>query len=145
MKKVITLLASLILLASCGASGSDYRITERSTFDDFKGKPTVIVYAGTYCPHCQEEVPQYEEKIWNNYKDTANLWIQTIDKKDFETTAAQGFNPLLDYQVLSGGETCDYVPSFIVLNENIESVLTSCGGEKTLEEMEEQIQNILNN
>lgn len=142
-KKSSIFLLAVFFLASC-ASQTTSSLSENASFSALKGKPSVVLFAGTYCPHCQKEVPEYEQKIWDVYKDKANLWIQVIDKEKFNTKAAQGFNPLLnDYSALAKGETCEYVPSFVLLDKNLETVMTSCGKSKTMDELSEALNKLI--
>lgn len=116
-------------------------INPSSKLEDFYGKPSLIVFAGTYCGHCQNMVPELETEIWNNYKLEANIWVNVIDGssgKRFEVKdIAQGYNPNLDYDEIMGN--CGYVPSYVVLDKEGNQILRSCGAEKTIEEIKQAI------
>ena len=123
-------------------------ITESSKLEDFytTGKPSFIVFAGTYCGHCQKLLPELETEIWDNYADKANIWVNVIDGKDGEkfevNRIAQGFNPNLDYQEIMGD--CSYVPAYVVLDKEGNQILRSCGGEKTIAEIKAALDSQLN-
>ena len=96
----------------------------------FLGKPSLIVIAGTYCPHCRAAMPEYESKIWDVYHDKMNIFVNVIDGKKFaQKRIAQGTDPALTFKILTG-EACDYVPSWILLNKDGEVQESSCGGAK---------------
>ncbi|MCX7667705.1 MAG: TlpA family protein disulfide reductase [Atribacterota bacterium] len=38
------------------------------TFRDFRGKPAVVFFFKSYCPHCQEEAP-FLESVYRKYQD----------------------------------------------------------------------------
>ncbi len=124
------------------------KITESSTLDEINatGKPSFIVFAGTYCGHCRTLVPELETEIWDNYADRANIWINVIDGKDGEkfevNRIAQGFNPYLDYSEIMGD--CGYVPAYVVLDKTGNQILRSCGGEKTIAEVKAALDSQLN-
>lgn len=104
------------------------QITETSTLDDFSGKPSLIVFAGTYCPHCRDAMPALKSQIWDVYSDQVNIWVNVIDQKRFDVEGvAQGFNPALDFAQITG-EACGYVPSWIILDAQMQVVEKQCGG-----------------
>lgn len=144
MKKLFALFAFLIVFTSCAQQQetASVAINEKSALADFKGKPSVVLFAGTYCPHCQEALPEYKSKVYDAYKDKANLWVNVIDQKKFDVKVAQGFNPTLTFEALSG-KKCAYVPAFIVLDEKAFPAMTSCGGEKTIDDMKKEIDTLL--
>ena len=110
------------------------------------GKPSLIVFAGTYCGHCQKLVPQLETEIWDNYKDKANIWIQVIDGKDGQKfdvdRIAQGYNPNFEYDEIMG--ECSYVPAYVVLDKAGKQILRSCGSEKTIDDIKQALDSQLN-
>ncbi len=121
----------------------DYRINKESTIDDFKGKPAVIFFVGTYCGHCQATIPEFKTQIWDNYKDSANLWVNVIDDKLFVVdNIAQGYNATLDFDTITG-ESCSYIPSFVVLDEEGKVVLKSCGSEKGISDITSTLDELL--
>lgn len=121
-------------------------INASSKLEDFYGKPSLIVFAGTYCGHCTTMVPELEKEIWNNYKLQANIWINVIDgstgKKFDVKEIAQGYNPNLDYDEIMGD--CSYVPAYVVLDKDGQEILRSCGSEKTIDEIKQAIISQLN-
>jgi len=136
-----------LTLAGCGANPevANYRITTESTIEDFLGKPSVIVWGGTYCPHCRDAAPVFEKQVWDVYKDGANLWINVIDGQDgdkFPVDVAQGYNPDLEYNEITGGN-CQYVPSWVILNEKGAVELASCGSDREVSEMVEKLDELV--
>ncbi len=122
-----------------------YRISDVSTLDDFKGlNPSVIFIGGLYCSHCQAEAPEFERLVWDEYKDEVNIWLQVIDWDDvgFPVEVAQGYNENISYEALTG-ESCGFVPAWVVLDLAGNVQMTSCGGEHTLEEMVAELELLL--
>jgi thiol-disulfide isomerase/thioredoxin len=79
----------------------------------YKGKPTLILIAGTYCPHCQKDVPEIEEKIFDKTNDQINLIVNVIDGVDgarFDTKIKQVVDPKINFELITGNE-CNFVPS----------------------------------
>lgn len=124
------------------------KITASSTLEEIyaTGKPSFIVFVGTYCGHCNSLVPELETEIWDNYSDKANIWVNVIDGKDGKKfkveRIAQGFNPYLDYYEIMGD--CSYVPAYVVLDKTGNQVLRSCGSEKTIAQIKEALNDSLN-
>lgn len=115
-----------------------YHLDEESKLKDFFGKPSVIMFGGTYCPHCRRAIPTYESDIWAIYKEKANIWVNVIDGKDgkkFETDILpQGYNANLNFNDITEGD-CRHVPSWVILSPEGKVELSSCGSEHTIEEM----------
>lgn len=124
------------------------KINTNSRLSDFyaTGKPSFIVFAGTYCGHCKKIVPELEKEIWDNYNEKANIWINVIDGKDgaeFSVTRiAQGYNENISYEELIGD--CGYVPAYVILDKEGDTILRSCGSEKTIEQVKEALDSQLN-
>ena len=113
--------------------------------EDFYGQPSVVFFAGTYCPHCQNAVPGYEEQVWDVYKNDVNVWLQVVDGaegKTFDTTMDQGYNASLSYEGLAG-EECGYVPSWVVLDAEGAAAMSSCGSEFGVETIVENLEALL--
>lgn len=103
-------------------------ITEKSQLTDFFGKPSLIVFGGTYCPHCRDAMPTLKSQIWEVYQNDINLWVNVIDQKKFDVQGVpQGFNPALNHGQITG-TPCGYVPSWIVLDKTGKVVKSECGG-----------------
>ena len=109
----------------------------------FKGKPTLIVIAGTYCPHCQKEVPEIDKKIYQKYKDKINLFLNTVDYlkgNRFPYSLPQGFDRrIADYYFLTEGKECGYIPTWVLLDKDLRPVLSSCGGSLSIDELDKAI------
>ena len=148
--KFIVFCFSLFLLSSCASTAepgeqvsSNYHLNESSTLEDFKGKPSAIIFGGTFCPHCKTAAPVFKEKVWDFYKDQANLWINVIDGGKFEVAeVAQGLNSNLSFDDLTQSE-CGYVPSWVVLDAFGNVFDSSCGTVKPLETLVEDLEKLL--
>ena len=99
----------------------------------FLGKPTVIILAGTYCPHCQKAMPVFEEKVWDKYNSKANIFVNVVDGKRFpQKRIGQGYDATLTFKTLVGKD-CGYVPSWVILNKDGEVAKSACGSGKAME------------
>ena len=138
MKKLFLLAIIVFTLSGCTLVKSletNSLIVETSEIQDFKGKPSVIVFGGTYCSHCVKAIPLFKTNVWDMYNDKANLWVNVVDQKRFDVKeVAQGFNPNLTFEKTALRE-CNVIPSWVVLDEDFSPVLSSCGGEKAMEDM----------
>jgi hypothetical protein len=144
MKKLLIVLLLAPFFVGCGLSNTTVSVlTETSAVSEFEGKPSAIVFGGTYCPHCTKAVPLFKTQIWDNYSEKANLWVNVIDKKKFDVEdVAQGFNENLTFEGVAK-KPCGFVPAWVVLDENFELVSSSCGGEKTLDDMQKALDDLL--
>ena len=83
------------------------------------------IFVGTYCGHCQATIPEFKHRYGITTKISANLWVNVIDDKLFVIdNIAQGYNTTLDFDTITG-ESCSYIPSFVVLDEEGKVVLKS--------------------
>lgn len=124
------------------------RLLETSTIDDFRGRPSLVVFAETNCPDCQMVVSDVEEQIWKSNKSDANIWINTLDQQKFEQQKLpQGFNPNLSFEEICNcdpAEECEGLPSWVILDENFQPVTFSCGGDaEKLGEMKRELERLL--
>ncbi|MBW2998347.1 hypothetical protein KY321_02300 [Candidatus Woesearchaeota archaeon] len=140
MKKLFLLLMVLFLV---GCVSSEV-ISQFSSLDDFKGKPSMILFASTTCPHCVDSVPVLRDDIYLDYKNDTNIWINVVNKRRFVTDVPQGFNKRLDFQEITGQE-CNYVPSWLILDENGNLVDSSCGSQKDLKIVKEILNELVEN
>ncbi|MEA3304883.1 MAG: thioredoxin domain-containing protein [Patescibacteria group bacterium] len=114
---------------------TSYISSDISTVAGFAGKPSLIVWGGTYCPHCKESIPELE-KLYTKYQDDMNVQINVIDNKKFDTyILPQNSNPALTFDQVTQ-YSCGYVPAFALIDAQGAMVLKSCGGEKTLADVE---------
>lgn len=137
MKKILTLLALSFVLVSCGktATESDPNID----LNNISGKRTFIGFVGTFCPHCREEIPVLD-KFYRDYKDQVNMQLITTDGKKFvgDYIIPQDTSNPISYEQATG-EKCDYVPSFVIYDENKQIINKVCGGKISYEELQAQL------
>lgn len=135
-----------ILVTGCTITGDvvhENYLNSDSKIEDFAGNPSIILFGATYCSHCQNAIPIFKEKIYDIYSSKVNIWINVIDDEEFDILEIpQGLNSNLDFTKITGQE-CNYVPSWIILDKKTNVVLTSCGGEKDLDEMIKEIHNLV--
>ncbi len=140
---VLTLSIIVLLLGCTTAQVQDIEITSNSKLNDFYGKPSVILFGGTYCEHCKAAIPVFKEKVYDVYNEEMNIWINVVDGGLFEIEdIPQGLNLNLDFNNITNTK-CGYVPSWIVLDETGKVALSSCGGEKELSEMMKTIKELI--
>lgn len=156
MKKLILVLGVVVLMTACVSNSKSVKNVENekinsndlsvdSGLDDFMGVPSVVMFGGTYCPHCVTSVPEFEEEVFAEYEGRVNMWVQVVDGQSgakFEVNLPQGFNSNLNFELLSG-EECGYVPSWVVLDKEGDAVLASCGSEHSFDEMKESLEGLL--
>lgn len=118
---------------------------DTSAAERFLGKPTLIVFAGTYCPSCQTKMPILEEEIHKAYGEDINVFVNVIDGKGgarFTQDIPQDFDPTLNYGTLTGKE-CGYVPSWVLLDANGTTIESACGGEKEVDSIKTTLDTLL--
>jgi rhodanese-related sulfurtransferase len=102
---------------------------------DLLGKPSFVVIAGTYCPHCQESMPKYAE-LYKQMGERINVLVNVIDGnngKRFTQDIPQAYAPQMSFKLLTGQE-CEYVPAWVVLDKDGNAVAQSCGAENSLDD-----------
>ncbi len=110
------------------------------------GKPAVVFVVGTFCPHCQSAMPKYKTDIWDVYKDRVNIFAHVIDGesgKRFDVAGIpQGYDAQLNFENLTG-ESCDYVPSWVLLDAEGNTVDSSCGAKKGIDVIKSGVDSLL--
>ncbi|MGE4443766.1 MAG: peptidylprolyl isomerase [Candidatus Altimarinota bacterium] len=137
MKKILMLLALGFLLVSCGKATT--QTDPNIDLNNITGKRTFIGFVGTFCPHCQAEVPVLD-KFYREYKDQVNMQLINTDGKKFigDYIIPQDTSNPISYQQITG-EKCDYVPSFVIFDENKNIINKVCGGKISHEELQAQL------
>ena len=54
---------------------------ENFTLSEQKEKVVVITFFATWCPHCLKELPQIEDKIYNEFKNNSDFKLIVIGRK----------------------------------------------------------------
>lgn len=144
MKKILLLIIiGIVFLTGCANQNEEIidnsiitenNINSQSTIQDFYGKPSIILFGGTYCPHCVSTMPIFKKEIYDVYRGKINVWINVIDNGKFEVDMPQGLNQQLEFTKITNKE-CNYIPSWVILDSKGIVQSSSCGGEKDLEEM----------
>jgi thiol-disulfide isomerase/thioredoxin len=119
----------------------DYQIDKHSEKDDFLGKPSLIYFAGTYCGSCLQTIPVVKEVIWDEYNLLTNIWVQVINNDTFNVEINQGTNSNIDMSDFM--PSCNYIPSFVVLDKEGNITLESCGSEKTPNDIKQELDRLL--
>lgn len=144
MKKILILLSLSLILLSCGKQvESDPNID----LNNIAGKRTYLWFAATWCPHCRDGM-WVLDKFYRQYKDQVNMQLIVTDGKKFPGNyiiPQDTSNPITYEQAT--GEKCDYVPSYVIYDENKQLIEKVCWGKLTFEELEEKllIPNFLDN
>jgi len=141
MKKIfgIIFVSLALVLAGCGENQSK----KHDGTEKFLGKPAVIIFAGTFCSHCVESMPEFETKIWDKYNKNVNIFVNVLDKKRFkQNRISQGFDAELDFEKITG-QKCEYVPSWVILDKEGKVQNKSCGNEKGIKEIKITLKQLL--
>ncbi len=95
-----------------GKEGPEFAVEEwlgdgPASVSDLKGKPTVLVFWATWCPHCRREMPNVEERF-QKYKDKVNIIAVTRNTRGQTTDKVReyiGENGLSFPIAIDPGET----------------------------------------
>jgi len=122
-------------------------VNKNSKLEDFKGKPSIILFGRPSCPHCKSSMPVFKHEIVKKYENKINTWVNVTDfpktKKLFEIEGIlQGYNENLKFKEIVG-EKCNSVPSWAVLDKNAKSVMVSCGNDRKIKEAQEKLDELL--
>jgi len=137
MKNIIIFLSfilSIFLLTSC--CNSDNKLVD----NDDAWKKQIIIWWATSCPYCVQAMPEFKEKIYDVYKDTVDININSVNWQEFDVEIPQNLdtsNMPSFFEIV--WEECNFVPSFAVLDENNNVLLSSCWSEKSIEDIIEVI------
>lgn len=150
IKKILFALILVAGLTAC--SDNSIKIDENSTLADLKGQPVAVLIGGTYCPHCQKSAPIFETQIWEPYHEQTHIFINVIDGqntadgqtgKRFELSdVPQVYGQNFMYEKLTN-EKCGYVPSWVLLDSEGKVALSSCGNDKSLDDMEAKLKELI--
>jgi len=93
----------------------------------------------TWCPHCKDEMPIYDE-FYKANKDKVNMQIIVTDGKTFPGNYAipQDLSNPITYEQATG-EKCDYIPSYVIYDENKQVIDKKCGAKVTKQDLEEKL------
>lgn len=141
MKKIYIIWIILISLFFVWCSENTNN-TEKTGLSKFEGKPTILIWGSTWCPHCINSIPVFEKDIYKIYEDKINIQINTLSKNKFETKIPQVLNSKLTFKWISSVD-CNFIPSWIILDKNTKVIDKSCWGEKTLEDLKKSINLLL--
>lgn len=133
MKKIIIWLVTTLFLISCNqvTPNSDPNIDLSNI-----SKKTYIWFVATWCPHCQEEVPVLDE-FYRDHKSEVNMQLLVSDGKKFswDYIIPQDTNSSITYEQLTW-EACEYVPSYVIYDENKNITSKQCGAKLSYEDLE---------
>ena len=138
MKKLI--IAGLLCLSACGGATPRPSATTINTIDDLKGQATVLVWAATYCPHCRDFVPQLKTTVADRFP-SIRVLVNVVDHQRFNTGLTEIDNANLDFDTISH-RTCPYVPSWVVLDTDNRVIESSCGNDRSLEDLVNAVKKI---
>lgn len=146
IKNILLLIFVSIFFVSCSNTKNvDNKITNKTTQDTNKtqetksNKRTYIRFASTQCPHCREEMPVLEE-FYKKYKNKVNMQVIVINKEKFpwNYTIPQDITNPITYEQITW-DTCQYVPSYVIYDENKKIIEKGCWKKLTFEELEQKL------
>lgn len=127
---VLSFVLSLFLFTSCSNEASDL------AYNNETWKKQVIIWWSTSCPHCVKAMPEFKEKIYDVYKDSVDINVNSVNWQKFNVDIPQNLNtsnmPQF-FQVV--WKECNFVPSFAVVNTNNDILLSSCWWEKSIDDI----------
>ena len=135
MKKIILFLfVSFFFISSCSNWSNNI------VYNNDSWKKQVIIWWSTSCPHCVTAMPEFKEKIYDAYKDNVDISINSVNWKRFDVDIPQNLNTSNMPQFITVvWKECNFVPSFAVIDENSNVLLSSCWSEKTIDDIVEVI------
>ena len=88
---------------------------------------TYVWFVGTFCPHCQKEMPILE-KFYKENSSKVNMLMVVVDNKKFEgytIPQKKQEDVKLSYEQLTK-EKCWFVPSFVIYDKNKKIIAKKC-------------------
>ncbi len=139
MKKILLILLSLFVFAWC--MNQDNNVVNNNqdlNSKSWKGNKFVWFFSTT-CPHCQDKMPELE-KFYNEHNGEVNMEVNVLNKKQFtsvENIPQNYKNPkgYTDYT----GESCWYVPSYVIIDENENIIDKKCWWSPSTEQLEQYL------
>lgn len=106
---------------------------------NIEGKKTYIGFVASWCPHCKAEVPILDQ-FYRQYKNDVNIQLFVSDQKKFtwDYIIPQDLTNSMTYEKATG-EKCDYVPSYVIYDEQKNLVEKVCWGKLSFEELEARL------
>jgi len=98
-----------------------------------------IWFVATWCPHCQEAMPNLE-KFYTDYSWDVNIEINVINKKQFPwiKNLKQNYKTPKSYQDYTK-EKCGYVPSYVIVDKNDKVIEKKCWWSLTYEQLKSKL------
>jgi len=103
-----------------------------------KGSYKFIWFVGTFCPHCQAEVPKLD-KFYTQYSNQVNMELNVLDRKKFPNThIPQNYTNPRQYRDYTN-EECWYVPSYVIVDSKNNVVDKKCWWAPTEDELKKYL------
>lgn len=139
MKKIFLILLLTFTVFSCGKTTPAVESDPNVNLSETTDKRTYVWFVATWCPHCKDEMPVLED-FYKKYKAEVRMQMIVTDGKKFEwdyTIPQDTTNPITYEQAT--WEKCEYVPSYIIYDENKQILEKKCWGKLTFEELEQKL------
>ncbi|MFM2361408.1 MAG: hypothetical protein RLZZ316_310 [Bacteroidota bacterium] len=100
MKKSIALLTFFVyaMATATAQSVEKMNINQLKQYIDSAKKPVVISFWATWCASCNEEIPYFISTLENNYKDSVELLLVSLDFKDAYPSKIAAFAKKRNYK-----------------------------------------------
>ncbi len=112
-----------------GTIENEKKANKKETININKNANTYVGFVGTFCPHCQKEMPILDE-FYKENKWKVNMLMVVIDNKKFEWYSIpqkkQEELSNMTYEKLTW-EKCGYVPSYVIYDKNKKILTKKCG------------------
>ncbi len=98
-----------------------------------------VWFVRTDCENCLEEMKTLQS-FYDKYRDLANMKVVVLDGKSFSGTYSipEDTTTPVTYKDLTG-EDCEYVPSYVIYDENKKIIAQSCGNAATASVLEDKL------
>lgn len=141
MKKLLLtmiLLFAVFWLTSCWTkTQSDPNIDIQKVTTNWK--KTYVWFVATWCPYCKAEVPVLD-KFYRDFKDQVNMQLINTDQKKFswDLIIPQDLSLPTTYEKTTW-DKCEYVPSYVIYDENGKLEEKVCWWKLTYDELKAKL------
>jgi len=139
MKKWLFFAILALSVVSCSKDPTSSVSPPTENLASSGGLRTYIGFVASFCSHCQEEMPVLDQ-FYQEFKGQMKMQILVIDKKEFpwDFQVPMDSTTDLSYEQTTG-EACEYVPSYVIYDENGKIIEKKCGGKLTSDELKDKL------
>lgn len=133
MKKIIMFITFVLIISLFTSCTNE---TNNLVYKNDSWKKQIIIWWSTWCPHCVSAMPEFKEKIYDIYKESIDINVNSINWKKFDVEIPQNIDTsnMPEFFTVVWKE-CNYIPSFAVIDKESNVLLSSCWWEKTIDDI----------